>query len=223
MSNSPDNKRSITEALIGISDGIIIPLAIITGASVLADTNRPVLVTGFSIIFLGGLILGIAGFLSARSRQKSLALQSKEEEEKSKQDELIKTVTLFKKIGLGEDIQQQVASEIEKDSAEWNAYLEKHTQQLEKPDSTQLPKTAISIALAFVIGGLIPLFPYFMNMEKLKSQLFSIIVSTLILGVVGYYKSKVNKEPIIWGTLRLMFLGFFAAVAVFGVAKIFLR
>lgn len=222
MSQSPTNKKHFKEALIGISDGIVITLALLTGASVLTSVNNLV-IAGLIIIIFGSLILGIAGFLAAKSRQQSLALQSAEEEERLKKTELDKTIRLFKKIGLGDDMQQQVATEIEKDSIEWHEYLQKYAQQLEKPDSRQLPKTALSIAISFAIGGLIPLAPYFFNTTKTIQLTSSVVLSTVALAFFGYLKSKVNNEPKVWGALRLVLLGLFAAAGTYGVAHIFIR
>lgn len=223
MSHSPRNKRAITEALIGISDGIIIPLATITAASVLTTGSVPVIAAGLIIIVLGSIIIGIAGYMAAASRQRSLALQSRVEEEKANKEELEKTIRLFKKIGLGEEMQNQVAAEIEKDSKDWNDYLEKYAQQLEKPDATQLPKTALSIALSFTIGGFIPLAPYFFTLPAAESLAASVTLSAVALGIFGFLKGKVNHEPAMQGALRLVLLGLFVAAGTYGVAHIFLR
>ena len=85
-----------------------------------------------------------------------------------------------------------------------------------------MPKTAILIGMSYAFGGLIPLLPYFYLNDKNEALIYSCIATIIALLVFGYIKSKVNKEPIIWGTLRLMILGVTAAAAAYAVAKIFM-
>jgi VIT1/CCC1 family predicted Fe2+/Mn2+ transporter len=213
--------QAYTDIVIGISDGLIIPFAVTTGFSVIATGNETVVQAGAIVIAAGAMFMGLAGFFAAKNRQEHLAQRTAEEEEKIKKEELEKTLHLFKQLDLGKDMQDQAASVIENDSKEWKAYLQEHLPELHITENAHLPKTAFIIALSYAAGGFIPLLPYLIINDKVIAFLYSAVISITTLLIFGYIKSKVNREPLLWGTLRLMLLGTAAAGAAFAVAKIF--
>jgi vacuolar iron transporter family protein len=211
----------LSQAIIGISDGIIVPFAFTTGIGLIATGNHLILQAGLIVLMMGSVFMALGGYFAAKSRQESFAKKSKEEETLSKKIELEKTTHLFKELNMGDDMLNQASEEIEKDSQEWKAYLNKHSQELEIPDPSHLPKTAFIIAVSYAMGGLIPLLPYLYFTEKNEALKYASILSLTALLFLGYIKSKVNKEPVVWGTIRLAMLGAVAAAAAYAVAKIF--
>ncbi len=213
--------KPFTDIVIGISDGLIIPFAIITGLSVIAADKVIIVQGGLMVIVVGAFVLGLGGYLAAKSRQESFAQKTAEQEALTKKEELDKTLHLFKQLDLGKDMQDQAAEVIEKDSNEWKAYLKEHQAELEIHDISQLPKTALIIGLSYAIGGMIPLLPYLYFTNIADAFFWSCSITLLALVIVGFIKSKVNKEPLLWGTFRLMLLGGVAAAVAFAVARIF--
>ena len=220
---APDDKRHIIlkQAVIGLGDGVIITLAICTGLSVLLPGNEQVVPVGFIALAAGALILGMGGYFAAAYKQQGLAAVTDSEEQNRQQAELHKTVQLFKKLDIGEDMQQQAATEIKKDSDEWRAYLQQYQQQPEAPDKSTLPKTAIIIALAYAFAGLVPLLPYYFTAEKNTAFIISIAGSMAALLLFGLLRGKVNGEPMLLSALRLLLLGALATGAAWAVAGVF--
>jgi vacuolar iron transporter family protein len=213
--------RPFTDIVIGISDGIIIPFAVTTGFSVIALSNESVIKAGITVTAAGAFIMGLAGYFAARDRQQQLSEKTSEEEQQIKKEELEKTIQLFKQLNLGEDMQQQAAEEIEKDSKAWREYLQEHLPKLEISGSSRLPLTAAIISLSYITGGLIPLLPYLFFKDKEQAFLYSAVLSVAALIIFGCIKSQVNKEPLMRGTIRILILGLLAALAAFAVAKTF--
>ena len=173
------------------------------------------------MIVVGAFVMGLGGYFAAKSRRESFAQKTTEEEVATKKDELDKTLHLFKQLDLDQDMQDQAAEVIENDSNEWKAYLMKHQVDLEINDTSKLPKTALVIGLSYAIGGMIPLLPYLYFTNTADAFVWSCSTTLLALVMVGFIKGKINKEPLIWGTFRLMLLGGVAAAVAFAVAKIF--
>ena len=209
--------------MVGLSDGIIISLALSTALFAVFQDRAIILKTGSIAGGAGAILIGLGGYYAARARMESLTLKTAEEEKKIKAEETAKTIALFKKLDLGKDMQEQAASEIEKDSTEWKTLLEINEQQLEIADKRRLPPTAIIIGLSYLAGAAIPLAGYFLIDDIFISLKYSIAISLLILPIVGYTKSRINREPLIWGTLRLLLLGSVAVTLVWFVAKIFVK
>ena len=59
---------------------------------------------------------------------------------------------------------------------------------LEEPDPRRASRSALTIALSYVAGGLVPLAPYFFLRSVYYALVGSVIVSLLALLVFGYVK-----------------------------------
>jgi predicted membrane protein (TIGR00267 family) len=215
------NPALLRQAVIGISDGLIIPFAIITGVSGIVTNTHIIFQVGLIALISGGVMMGLGAYFAAKGRLKNFAQKTNEEEQQIKKLELEKTIQLFKTLQLGKEMQDQAAIEIENDSKEWKAYLQQHLPELEITESAHLPKTAFIIAASYALGGLIPLLPYAYFKDVNTGFLYSGIITIPTLVIFGLIKSKVNKEPLLWGALRLLIMGVLAAAAAFAVAKIF--
>jgi VIT1/CCC1 family predicted Fe2+/Mn2+ transporter len=79
----------------------------------------------------------------------------------------------------------------------------------------------LNIGLSYIVGGLVPLSPYFFVSSPLDGLKISAIVTLLCLFVFGFFKSKMTGINVWSGALRVMLIGAVAAGAAFGVAKLF--
>ena len=67
---------------------------------------------------------------------------------------------------------------------------------LEKPDPKRATKSAFNIGFSYIVGGMIPLSPYFFVSNGLDGLKISSVITLVCLFVFGYFKSKftgVNK------------------------------
>jgi hypothetical protein len=60
--------RVISDAIIGLSDGLTVPFALTAGLSTLGDT-RVVVYAGMAELIAGAISMGLGGFLGAKSEQ----------------------------------------------------------------------------------------------------------------------------------------------------------
>lgn len=58
--------RMISDAIIGLSDGLTVPFALTAGLSILGDT-RVVVLGGLAELIAGALSMGLGGFIGAKS------------------------------------------------------------------------------------------------------------------------------------------------------------
>lgn len=71
----------------------------------------------------------------------------------------------------------------------WVQFMMDFELQLPEPDTTAAWKSAVTMGLAYFVGGLIPMIPYFI-MAKAQHALFvSIAITVVILLVFGYVKN----------------------------------
>ncbi len=208
-------------AVVGLSDGMIISLTLTTVLFVVTnERNSIVLIAGIAAL-AGALVIGIGGYFAAKFRMESLALRTEAEQKRLNAEETAKTIALFKRLDLGSDMQEQAAHEIEKDSEEWKAFVQKNEQPFELPDKKQLPIAGLIIGLSYLAGALFPLISYSF-VDELDIAFKCAVISTLVLlPVVGYIKSLINGEPLLWGSVRLLLLGAAAVTCGWMLALVF--
>ncbi len=78
--------------------------------------------------------------------------------------------------------------------------------------------------MGYLLGGLIPLFPYFFIPRAATALVYSCLVTGFILLVFGAVKARVtgagtNALTIIWGAVSTLLVGGVAAGAAFGIVK----
>jgi VIT1/CCC1 family predicted Fe2+/Mn2+ transporter len=60
--------RVISDAIIGLSDGLTVPFALTAGLSTLGET-RVVIYGGLAELFAGAISMGLGGYLAAKSEE----------------------------------------------------------------------------------------------------------------------------------------------------------
>ena len=89
----------------------------------------------------------------------------------------------------------------------------------EEPDPKRARNSAVTIALSYIIGGLVPLSSY-MAMDNLKTALtFSVAVTLAALFVFGYVKGRLTGIAPLRGGLQTVVIGGLASAAAFGLAR----
>ena len=90
---------------------------------------------------------------------------------------------------------------------------------LEKPDPTRALKSALTIAFSYIIGGIIPLFPYILMANSHTALLLSAFVTLLALFAFGLAKGYFTGVSLIKSGLQTAFVGGAAAGAAYLLAK----
>ena len=75
--------------------------------------------------------------------------------------EIEETKEFFENIGLSEELQEKATEEIAKDKKHWVDFMMKYELGLDKPDPKRATKSALNIGVSYIVGGLVPLSPYF--------------------------------------------------------------
>ena len=126
----------------------------------------------------------------------------------------------FAGLGLSEEEQLKAVVEMTKDKDRWVDFMMKYELGLEKPDPKRATKSAFNIGVSYIIGGLVPLMPYFFVDNGIEGLKYSAIITLLCLFIFGYFKSKMTGVNPITGALKVMMIGAVAAGFAFGVARL---
>jgi VIT1/CCC1 family predicted Fe2+/Mn2+ transporter len=213
----------LRDVVIGMSDGLTVPFALAAGLSGAVDSTGIIVIAGIAEIAAGSIAMGLGGYLAGKTEQdhyKSELKREYYEVDNLRHREIEETKEFFKNIGLSEELQDKATEEIAKDKKQWVEFMMKYELGLDKPDPKRATKSALNIGLSYVVGGLVPLSPYFFTDKPLQALSISLVVTLLCLFVFGWFKSKLTGVHPWWGALRVMLIGAAAAGAAFGVAKL---
>ncbi|KAF5939368.1 hypothetical protein HYC85_023627 [Camellia sinensis] len=90
---------------------------------------------------------------------------------------------------------------------------------LEKPDPRRAVHSALTIAIAYIVGGIVPLIPYMFIPIARKAVIASVILTLIALLIFGYAKGYFTGNKPIKSALQTALIGAVASAAAFGMAK----
>ncbi|KAJ7231318.1 membrane fraction protein [Mycena rebaudengoi] len=116
------------------------------------------------------------------------------------------------------------------DSLRWSKevgltpFLLKFGQGLEEVPTRRLYISAFTIGSGYLIGGLIPLLPYFFIPRAHVALMWSALITGVVLLVFGAVKARVTGAGVgasgyVWGAVSTLLVGGVAAAAAFGIVK----
>ena len=215
---------ALRDIVIGMSDGLTVPFALAAGLSGAVASTGIIVIAGIAEICAGSIAMGLGGYLAGKTEQdyyKSELRREYDEVERLPEKEKEEVKEFFAGIGLSEEMQVKATEEIAKDKEVWVDFMMKYELGLDKPDPRRATKSALNIGLSYVVGGLVPLSPYFFVSTPLQGLKFSVIVTLICLFIFGWFKSKFTGMNPWWGALRVTLIGAAAAGAAFFVARLF--
>ncbi len=214
--------EAVRDIVIGMSDGLTVPFALAAGLSAVA-TSGIVVTAGFAEIAAGSIAMGLGGYLAARSDAEHYVSELARENDEiiTKTDfELLETEEIFTSYGLTKKESQPVVKALQKRPKDWVDFMMRFELGLEEPDPKRALTSALTIALSYIGGGLIPLSPYILISKAGEALPLSIIVTILALGVFGYIKGRFTGSHPVRAAIQTMLIGGLAAGAAFFIAHL---
>lgn len=214
---------TIRDIVIGMSDGLTVPFALAAGLSGAVAKSGIVVTAGIAEIVAGSIAMGLGGFLAGRTEADHYASELKreyDEVERVPEQEKQEVMEVFADFGLSVKLQREVADEMAKDTDKWVDFMMRYELGLEKPQANRATQSAATIGASYIVGGIIPLSPYFFVDNSQTALYYSCAITLVCLFVFGYFKSKVTGQPAISGAIKVLFIGALAAAAAFVIAKL---
>ncbi len=214
----------LSDIVIGMSDGLTVPFALAAGLSgAVGDHVSLIWIAGIAEIAAGSIAMGLGGYLAGKTEQDHYKSELKREYwelEHKREVEIQEVRDVFLGWGLTPSTAEEATQEIIKDDKRWVDFMMKFELGLEEPDPKRAHRSAFNIGLSYVVGGLIPLTPYFFVSNSLEGLKISALITLVCLYVFGFFKSKMTGINPWWGGVKVMFIGAIAAATAFAVAKL---
>ncbi|AIG29653.1 VIT1/CCC1 transporter family protein [Flavobacterium psychrophilum] len=211
----------ITDAVIGMSDGLTVPFALAAGLSGAVSSNSIILTAGIAEIVAGCIAMGLGGYLAGKTEQEhyqSELIREYEEVETVPEKEMQEVMDIFADYGISKEGQNILATELAKDKTKWVNFMMKFELGLEAPHPQRARNSALTIGIAYFIGGLLPLSAYFLTNSPSNGLKLSLLITTICLFVFGFFKAKVTGQNPVKGAFKVTLIGLIAAAAAYFVA-----
>jgi vacuolar iron transporter family protein len=216
--------ETVRDAVIGMADGLTVPFALAAGLSAAVSSTSVIVTAGLAEIAAGAIAMGLGGYLAARTDAQHFASELKREDweiEHKRDFELKEVRDIFTGYGLSGAALDGVVTAIAADRKRWIDFMMRFELGLEPPDPKRAPISAATIAVFYLIGGLIPLLPYMLitNLtDALKVSILTTGVALLIFGAVKGHFTGLNR---LVSGLQTLLVGGLAAAAAFWLAHLF--
>jgi VIT1/CCC1 family predicted Fe2+/Mn2+ transporter len=214
--------ESVRDVVIGMADGLTVPFALAAGLTGAISQTHLIITAGFAEIAAGSIAMGLGGFLAARSDAEHYASEQAREEDEivtKVEAEMEETREIFQTYGLSPEECATVVESLRQRPKDWVAFMMRFELGLEKPDPSRAWKSALTIAAAYIVGGIIPLSAYFFFDETGRALRVSIAVTLCALALFGGIKGRFTGVSVIKSAFQTSVIGGLAAAAAFAIAR----
>ncbi len=217
------SSESVRDVVIGMADGLTVPFALAAGLSAVA-VSRVIVVAGLAEIAAGSIAMGLGGYLAARSDAEHYASERAREEAEIVErpnDERREVLEILDSYGLSRDQSGSILTAFEAKPKVWVDWMMRFELGLEEPDPRRAPRSALTIAAAYIAGGLIPLGPYMVAANAVTALQFSVAATVVALAIFGYVKGRFTGASPLRSSVQTTLIGGVAAGAAYSIAKLF--
>jgi len=212
----------LRDVVIGMADGLTVPFALAAGLSGALAASRVVVTAGLAEIAAGALAMGLGGFLAARSDAEHYESERRREQvelvEKA-HHEFAEVKAILEGYGLTAAESVQVTAALQQRPEAMVDFMMRFELGLERPEPGRAWKSALTIAASYVLGGLVPLAPYFAFSDARAALPGSAAVTGVALFAFGLVKGHLTGAPPLRSGLQTLGIGALAALAAYGIAR----
>jgi VIT1/CCC1 family predicted Fe2+/Mn2+ transporter len=215
--------QTVRDVVIGMSDGLTVPFALAAGLSGAVNDSFVVLVAGVAEMAAGSMAMGLGGYLAARSEADSYSTEFAREHAEVRDIpdiEAQEVRDIFRGYGLQGDALDAAVHAVRSSPEGWVRFMMREELGLEEPDPKRAPRSAATIGLSYIAGGILPLSPYALGLPLDVAFLLSICVTLVALLAFGAAKARFTGVPMLRGAIQTAVVGGVAAAVAYGLARL---
>ncbi|MDQ2924851.1 MAG: VIT1/CCC1 transporter family protein [Acidobacteriota bacterium] len=214
----------IRDIVIGLADGLTVPFALAAGLSGALQNTHLVVLAGLAEIAAGSIAMGLGGYLAAHGEAEHYASEMLREQREivdMPEDEAEEIYEVFTHYGISRAATAPVLAELQQQPKQYVDFMMRFELGLEAPNPNRAWRSALTIAVSYIVGGAVPLAPYIlMPHSPLGALKVSVAVTLLALILFGAAKGKALKTGVLKSAIQTALIGGTAAAAAYGLAKL---
>ena len=204
-------------AVFGVMDGLVSNIALLCGVDGGHVSTHTLLLTGFAGLAAGSVSMATGEYVSVASQSELIQAEmdiEKAELLESPEAEEAELAALYRARGLTPELSRQVAHQLSLDPEQaWRVHVREELGV--DPDELPSPYLAASSSfVAFAVGALVPLLPYFFGVDTL---LWSLVLTAVALFAAGTAVARLTTRSWQFAGTRQLALGAAAAAISYAV------
>jgi VIT1/CCC1 family predicted Fe2+/Mn2+ transporter len=214
---------TVRDVVIGMADGLTVPFALAAGLTGALTKAHVVVIAGLAEIAAGSIAMGLGGYLAARTDRDHYESERRREvweAEHLPEKEREEVSDVFRGYGMSEESIAPVVAAISADQKRWVDFMMRFELGFDEPDPARARNSAVTIALSYIAGGMVPLTPYMLSSNVFTGLQISVGVTLAALFAFGYVKGKLTGIAPLRGGLQTVVIGGLASAAAFGLARL---
>ena len=216
--------ETVRDVVIGMADGLTVPFALAAGLSAAVSNTSVIVTAGLAEISAGAIAMGLGGYLAARTDAEHYASEEAREGHEidvMREREVHEVADILGRYGLNGEPLRLVTEAITAERRHWIAFMMRFELGLERPDPRRAPVSAATIGLSYLVGGLIPLGPYFFTPDIGVALRISVLVTGVALLLFGGVKGQFTGLNRVRSAVQTFVVGGLAAGAAYLLAGLF--
>jgi VIT1/CCC1 family predicted Fe2+/Mn2+ transporter len=214
--------ETVRDIVIGLSDGLTVPFALAAGLSGAVASAHIVVLAGLAEIAAGSIAMGLGGYLAARGDAEHYASELVREQTEivtRPQDEAEEIYEIFEQYAVPREAATPVLHALQENPAAFVDFMMRFELGLEKPAENRAHRSAATIAVSYILGGLVPLLPYMLVADIGLALELSVAITLVALAVFGAIKGRLVGTGTMRSALQTTLIGGAAAAVAYGLAR----
>ena len=205
---------SLREIVFGLEDGMVSTLGAITGIGIGSNNHYVIILSGLVIISVESVSMAVGAYLANRSVievEKREIKQEKEDVSSKPRQERQELERFYRHQGWPATLAVNMAQVASKNKKLFLEEMVSHELRLPLRLKDHSILSAFFMFISYILGGLVPLFPYFFC-ANYQAMILSIIVTMLGLFVLGIWTTRITGQSWWKVGMRMILLGGIAII-----------
>jgi VIT1/CCC1 family predicted Fe2+/Mn2+ transporter len=194
-----ESRARIREFVFGIQDGLISTVGLLAGIQGATESKLVVLVTGFTAMFAGAISMAAGSYLSSTAEKEIFEKELKEAERLHESEPYLAAEGLLRALtneGLKREQSYRIVKLLLQEERTFLRTFQEKVFGLGAAEINQPFRAAVVMGLSFILGALVPLFPYFF-LAGTAALAASVALGAATLFSVGAFKGYLAGKPVL--------------------------
>lgn len=213
---------SIREIVFGLEDSLVSTIGVVAGIAAGTGDQKIVILSGLVLVVVEALSMAAGSFLSSQSHHRLLLRKIREEEkeiEDKPEEEREELRMMYKMRGFTDSEIEMVVNRITKNKKLWLQEMIEKELGIHLPDEETPLIAGVVMGIAYILGGLIPISPFFFFPTSL-ALVISFVATVIGLFFLGWWSASVTGDKKIRSAVEMMMISTGAAVLGYGIGKL---
>ncbi|HLF16604.1 MAG TPA: VIT1/CCC1 transporter family protein [Candidatus Thermoplasmatota archaeon] len=216
-------RNYVRDLILGFNDGVVSVYAACAGVAGAALGSDVVGVAGVAAGVAGALSMGLGEYISTKSQTQYYEAEARRERDHIRAYPQLETEELKEMMaekGYPAAVQGELVRHLTANEDRFVEWMMREEFGVGKESARSPVRAMLVIALAFIVGALLPVLPFFLAPADMALAAAS-VVSVAGLFAAGWAKARVAGLPPLQSGLEMAVLGSLAALVTYGVGTLF--